>query len=52
MKYIVVGSVVIEYKIYSGSFSKAFSNVDVWLSLKNWMFLVDVFLEMYVLFYL
>ena len=51
VKHIVVGSAAIEHKIYSGPFSKAFPNADVWLPPKNWTFPVDVPLETYVPFY-
>lgn len=51
VKHIVVGSAAIEHKIYSGPFSKAFPNADVWLPPKNWTFPVDVPLESYVPFY-
>lgn len=51
VKHIVVGSAAIEHKIYSGPFSKAFPEADVWLPPKNWSFPVDVPLETYVPFY-
>ena len=42
VKHIVVGSVAIEHKIYSGPFAQYFPDADVWLPKDDWTFPVNV----------